>query len=137
MQFTQRRRRQPPSVIIVSLIDVLMVVLIFLMVTTAFKNQPSVKIVLPESKQGAEGASEGHLLVTIGPQAPYFYLGARQVTLDELRSELQTAVRRNPRASVSINSDGKAPVQEFIRVLDVVHQVNIPAQVLTRHAGNP
>ncbi|NDD39996.1 MAG: biopolymer transporter ExbD [Verrucomicrobia bacterium] len=49
MQFTVRKRRNPPAVIIVSLIDVLMVVLIFLMVTTTFRQQPAVKLTLPES----------------------------------------------------------------------------------------
>ena len=58
MQFTARKRRSPPAVIIVSLIDVLMVVLIFLMVTTTFRQQPAVKLTLPESKQAKEGVTD-------------------------------------------------------------------------------
>jgi biopolymer transport protein ExbD len=137
MQFKPRKRRQPPSVIIVSLIDVLMVVLIFLMVTTTFKHQPAVKIVLPQSRAAQEGATEGNLLVTIAPQAPYLYLGRQAVTLEQLRASLQTTLQKDPRASVSINADGKAPVQQLVSVLDVVHEVNIPAQILTRRPGRP
>ena len=42
MKFYPRRRRSAPSIIIISLIDVLIVMLTFLMVTTTYRNQPSV-----------------------------------------------------------------------------------------------
>ena len=51
MRFYVRKRRQAPSVIIVALIDILIVLLIFLMVTSTFKQQPVLKLALPESSQ--------------------------------------------------------------------------------------
>ena len=65
MQFATRKRRGTPAVIIVSLIDVLIVVLIFLMVTTTFKQQPALKLALPESNQQKTGATADALIVTI------------------------------------------------------------------------
>jgi biopolymer transport protein ExbD len=61
MQFYPRKRRHPPAVIIVALIDILIVLLIFLMVTTTFKQQPALKLALPESpgqeeRRGRKGA---------------------------------------------------------------------------------
>ena len=58
-----------------SLIDILIVLLIFMMVTTTFKQHPAVKLVLPQSSQPREGASEANLIVTVAEQPPYFFLG--------------------------------------------------------------
>ncbi len=51
MRFLIRKRRTAPAVIIVALIDVLIVLVIFLLVTTTFKQQPSLRLQLPESTQ--------------------------------------------------------------------------------------
>ena len=56
MRFYIRKRRQAPAVIIVALIDILIVLLIFLMVTTTFKQQPALKLALPESSQAKRPA---------------------------------------------------------------------------------
>jgi biopolymer transport protein ExbD len=72
MQFNVHKRRQTPTVIIISLIDVLLVVLIFLMVTTTFKQQPAVRLALPESRQAKPGATENALVVTIPKQGTMF-----------------------------------------------------------------
>ena len=67
MKFLIRKRRAAPAVIIVALIDVLIVLVIFLLATMTFKQQPLVKLALPESTQGLKsGANENPpLLVTV------------------------------------------------------------------------
>jgi biopolymer transport protein ExbD len=66
MRFLIRKRKQTPTVIIVALIDVLIVLLIFLMVTTTFKQHPSLRLALPESSQAKRtGAQESPPLVVI------------------------------------------------------------------------
>src|SRR5580698_2631027 len=102
MQFTTRKRRGTPTVIIVSLIDVLIVVLIFLMVTTTFKQQPAIKLALPESKQTRNGASpDATLVVTVPKQGP-LYLKTDPVTMDTLQQRLVEAVRLNPKTTLAI-----------------------------------
>ena len=65
MRFYVRKRRQAPAVIIVALIDILIVLLIFLLVTTTFKQQPALKLSLPESSQAQKsGANETPPLVS-------------------------------------------------------------------------
>src|SRR5467141_364111 len=119
MQFTIRKRRQPPTIIIISLIDILIVLLIFMMVTTTFKQQPALKLVLPESKQTPKtGATEDNLIVTIAKQDPHLYLGQRPVTLDKLEQEFKAGAATNPRFKVSIRSDGVAPIQQLVNVMD-------------------
>src|SRR5271163_805749 len=101
MQFTTRQRRGPPIVIIVSLIDVLIVVLIFLMVTTTFKQQPSLKLALPESNQPKGGASAEALIVTIPKSGP-LYFKTDPVTYEALEQKLQQAAAANPNVALTI-----------------------------------
>jgi biopolymer transport protein ExbD len=138
MQFIPRRRRQAPAVIIISLIDVLIVLLIFLMVTTTFKQHPSVKLALPESKQHVkEGSSEDNLVITISKDAPYFYAGTRAVTLEKLQEELMTSVKRNPKIRIAVRSDRDASVGNFVKVMDAATAAGVRQQVsvITETAG--
>lgn len=124
MKFTVHKRRTPPAVIIISLIDVLLVVLIFLMVTTTVKQQPSVKLVLPESKQSKTGASENSLVVTVPSKGP-LSLGKNPITVDKLQERLQEAVRGNPGVTLSIRADTEAPFGQIVKVMDAAKAANI------------
>ncbi|HWD21464.1 MAG TPA: biopolymer transporter ExbD [Verrucomicrobiae bacterium] len=135
MQFIARRRRATPTVIIISLIDVLIVVLIFLMVTTAFKQQPAVRLALPESKQAKAGAMDNALVVTISKQGP-LYLKTEPVTLDALKQRLLDAVAQNKDVTLAIRADTDAPWGQVVRVMDVAKSANIRvASAFTKAAG--
>lgn len=125
MRFTNRRRRQPPAIIIISLIDILIVLLIFMMVTTSFKQQPSVKLALPESKQAKQGSSEANLIVTIQRPEPHIFLDARPVTLAKLQEEFNARAAQNPKLSLSIRADTDAPFGEVIKVMDAAKVAKI------------
>jgi len=134
MQFATRKRRQAPTVIIVSLVDVLLVVLIFLMVTTQFKQQPAVKLALPESKQPKAGATDNALIVTVPKQGP-LYLKTVPVTMEALQQKLVEAVRLNPQTTLAIRADTDTPVGELVKVMDAAKAANIKvASVFTRAA---
>jgi len=127
MQFTVRKRRSPPAVIIVSLIDVLMVVLIFLMVTTTFRQQPAVKLTLPESSQAKEGVSEKlpPVFVDIVKAAPHLHFGGLPVTAEKLQEELAARARANPNVILAIRSDTDAPVGQLVKVMDAAKAAKI------------
>src|SRR2546421_2933847 len=139
MQFTVRKRHQPPTIIIISLIDILIVLLIFMMVTTTFKQQPALKLALPESKQPPRtGSSEDNLMVTIAKQEPYLYLGQRPVTADKLLEELKTHAAQNPKVSLSIRADTDAPFGQIVKVMDAAKAAGINAvNACTTPAGQP
>jgi len=134
MQFVTSKRRTAPTVIIVSLIDVLIVVLIFLMVTTTFKQQPAIKLALPESKQPKSGATENSMIITIPKQGP-LYLRQDPVTLESLQQKLVEAVRLDPQTTLAIRADTDTPMGELIKVMDAAKAANIKvASVFTRAA---
>ncbi len=141
MQFTIRKRRQPPPIIIISLIDILIVLLIFMMVTTTFKQQPALKLALPESKQAPKtGAAEDNLVVTIAKQEPHLYLGPRPVTLDKLENEFKAGAAANPRLRISVRPDDGAPIGQLVKVMDAAKAAGIKdVSMFTRPApaGQP
>jgi biopolymer transport protein ExbD len=125
MHFRHRKRKQPPAIIIISLIDILIVLLIFLMVTTSFKQTPSVRLALPESKQPKEGASDSSVIVTIAKTAPHFYLETRPVTTEKLQQELAARVAKNPQLTLAIRADQDTPVKDLITVMDIARAVKV------------
>jgi len=138
MQFLSRRRRQPPAIIIVSLIDILIVLLIFMMVTTTFKQQPALKLALPESRQPREGAAQAQLVVTVARQPPYLYMGALPVSLEELQRELATRASRDPQTTLSIRADTAAPFGEIVAVMDAAKAARIKnVSAFTRNPNGP
>src|SRR5689334_24392295 len=104
MKFSAKKRRQAPTIIIISLIDILIVLLIFLMVTTTFKQQPALKLVLPESRQAKQGAAdtEHSLVVTVAKQEPYYHFGRTPVTADRLQQELSASAAKDPDLNLSV-----------------------------------
>ena len=117
MRFFTRKRKQTPTIIIVALIDVLIVLLIFLMVTTTFKQQPALKLALPESTTAQKtGATDNApLLISIDAKG-VMRLGADAlpVTIERLREELAKRVKANPNLKVALNADKDAPFGQII-----------------------
>ena len=128
MRFFVRKRRQTPTVIIVALIDVLIVLLIFLMVTTTFKQQPALKLSLPESTHATKsGANEQAPLIVSIDEKGGLRLGddARPVTIEQLTSALQLQATMKPELKIAISSDKNAPVGQFVKVIDAAKEANI------------
>ena len=142
MRFYVRKRRQAPAVIIVALIDILIVLLIFLMVTTTFKQQPALKLALPESSQAQKsGANEAApLVVSIDPKGN-LRLGAdaRPVTIERLKEELLVAVASNPEVKLAIRADKTAPIGQVIKVMDASKEAKLKSGVnlFTKEPGKP
>ena len=141
MRFLLRKRKQTPAVIIVALIDVLIVLLIFLMVTTTFKQQPAIKIALPESTQSQKsGADEKAPLIVSIDSKGLLRLGndALPVTEDRLKSELAARAEKDPDLQVAISADKDAPFGQFIKVLDAVRAAHLKmVNAFTREAAKP
>ena len=128
MNFSGHKRRRAPSVIIVSLIDVLLVVLIFLMVTTAFKETPAFKVVLPETTQKTEtpGVRDSPpLIITITTNAPHFYLGKTAVTFERLKAELVIRAKENSRLVVAVRADDQAAYGNVVKVTDAAQEAQV------------
>lgn len=140
MRFYTRKRRQPPAIIIVALIDVLIVLLIFLMVTTTFKQQPALRLALPESRQAQRtGAHEDAPLVVTIDSKGGLRLGqeGRPVTPDGLREELLRAAAKTPTLKLAISADRAAPFGQVIKVMDAAKDARIKVvNAFTKETGS-
>ncbi len=141
MRFLVRKRRQAPAVIIVALIDILIVLVIFLMVTTTFKQQPALKLALPESSQSLKsGANENAPLVVSVDANGNLRFGpdAKPVTADRLKEELLAAAARTPNPRVAISADKAAPFGQIIKVMDAAKEAKVKTiNAFTKETGKP
>jgi biopolymer transport protein ExbD len=143
MRFLVRKRRATPTVIIVALIDVLVVLLIFLMVTTTFRQQPVLKLTLPESSQSKKAGAEEHppLVVNIDEKGVYHYgTKGETVTSEQLRDKLVADVDKTRKAGeevrLAVRADKNAPWSKIIFVLDLARELNIKnLSAFTKEAG--
>ena len=140
MQFYARKHRQAPAVIIVALIDILIVLLIFLMVTTTFKQQPALRLALPESSQAKKtGADEAApLIVSIDPKGILRFGGDETpVTVERLKEKLLAAVAKKPDLKLAISADKNAPIGQVIKVMDAAKETKLKTGVnlFTKEAG--
>ncbi len=142
MRFYVRKRQQTPSVIIVALIDVLIVLVIFLIVTTTFKQQPALRLALPESSQAQKtGAQENAPLVVSIDDKGNLRLGAdaRPVTVDRLKAELLAQIEKKPDLKLAISADKSAPIGQVVKVMDATMEAGIksPPILFTKEPGKP
>jgi biopolymer transport protein ExbD len=141
MRFIVRKRRQPPAIIIIALIDILIVLLIFLMVTTAFKQQPALKLALPQSSQAQKtGAQEKPPLVVTIDKEGGLRLGqeGRPITPDQLSTNLVSELAKNPELKLAIAADEGAPWGRVLKVMDAAKSAGIQGvNAFTRETAKP
>ena len=128
MRFYVRKRRQAPAIIIVALIDILIVLLIFLMTTTVFKQQPALKLALPESSEAVKsGASETAPLIVSVDTKGLLRVGVDNtpVTFELLKQKLSESVAKTPDLRLAISADKDAPWGQVVKVMDAAKEANI------------
>ncbi len=117
MRFYQKPRRKP-TIIIVTMIDVFSVLLIFFIVATTFKRTPStIRISLPEAKEGAPASQVEPMLLTITPDEK-IYLNSKEIPLATLGETLQRLGKQTPQPTIAMQADKKAPFGLIIKIMD-------------------
>jgi len=111
------------------LIDIVFQQLIFFMLTSAFVFQPGVKVHLPKAVT-ADVTHRDNLVVTIA-KGNALYLDSQVVTLQELRSHLTSAQKRE--RPILLKADKEASLGRVVEVWDLcralgISQVNIAAR---------
>jgi len=117
--------------IIVSLIDILAILLIFFIVTTTFKkNQPQLKIALPESKSAAAAEQEETPFLLEVKDEQTLQLDGQPVTLEALSVELRRVNETNPKRGIALQADEGVPFRVIVKIIDALREAgirNLPA----------
>jgi biopolymer transport protein ExbD len=111
---------------IVSLIDIFAILLIFVIVNTTFRReQAGVTIKLPESKTAVAVQSGNEALKLSIDEKGDVYLGAKKVTLPELRGELDALMQLPAPPKLALAPDKRASIGSLIGVLDVLKEAGV------------
>ena len=134
MTFLIRPRRTAPAVIIVALIDVLIVLVIFLLVTTTFKQVPSLQLTLPAYRQTLKAGVTDNppVIVTIVPVTNSYgkivdeiFLGAMPCTMGQLQGQLTALAAQNPKLNLAVRADNGALWEGIVQVMDAAKAANV------------
>jgi biopolymer transport protein ExbD len=132
MKFLAHKRRTAPAVIIVALIDVLIVLLIFLICTTTFRQQPALRLSLPESTTALKSGMNDNppLLISIEASGALRYgMAGDVVTPDQLKGRLILDAEKSRAgghdAMLAVRADKSAPWGQIVRVMDIAKAANI------------
>lgn len=106
---------------IAPLIDIVFQLLIFFMLTSSFVMQPGIKVNLPKAVT-SEVIQEGNIEILVSGEG-VAYFNARVVTLQELKSMLREAGRRNQ--TVLIKSDKRAALGRVVEIWDMARDLGI------------
>jgi len=110
-------------------------------VTTTFKQQPSLKLTLPESTQSQKSGAEEHppLVVNVDEQGLLrFGDNKMPLTLDQLRAQLLTAVAKDAGVKLAIRADKNAPWGKIVSLMDLAKEANVKTlSAFTKDAAKP
>lgn len=116
MAFGAREKRRSPDILIVPLIDILLVILIFLLVTTSFRQFPTVEINLPRAENSAEKERPEVVILTVTTSPPAVFVNQQPTDLDELKFIFEDIARKNPDTRIALNADKNAPFGIVMRI---------------------
>jgi len=117
MQFRTKRYIKP-IINIASLVDVLFLLLIFFMVTSAFVEQPNIKLELPSTRHSEVSKIE-NMVLTIARDGELF-LQDRPVDKKNLEKELRRVILDTGDEVLVLKADKFVPYGVVIDIMDAV-----------------
>jgi len=118
MNFRPNRKSRGLIINITSLIDVMFLLLIFFMVTSTFKNQPAVNLVLPRSATASE---------TVDTPAVLFLTAAGEIYLNDTLIDREILAGRLERMNTDtgadrmvLRADEKATHGDVVALIDII-----------------
>ncbi|MDV5120452.1 MAG: biopolymer transporter ExbD [Candidatus Scalindua sp.] len=117
MQFRIKRYIKP-VINIASLVDVLFLLLIFFMVTSAFVEQPNIKLELPSTRH-SEVSKMNNMVLSIARDGKLFLQG-RPVDKKTLEKELRRVVLDTGDEVLVLKADKFVPYGVVIDIMDAV-----------------
>ena len=115
MQFRLKRYIKP-VINIASLVDVLFLLLIFFMVTSAFVEQPNIKLELPATKH-SEVSKIDKIVLSIARDGQLF-LQDRPVDENQLEKELRRVILDTGEEVLVLKADKEVPYGVVVDIMD-------------------
>ena len=127
MRLLEKRRRRV-IINITSLIDVLFLLLIFFMISTTFREQPGMSLVLPEAKYGGVEQID-QLVVEVTPDRRIF-VGEAEVPPDSLEPRFRALLPRLREKKLVLRADESVPHGLVVRIMDAAKGAGLESIVI-------
>jgi len=134
MNFRPSKRGHGRIINITSLMDVMFLLLIFFMVTSTFKNQPAINLVLPRSATASETVDTAAILFLTAEGD--VYLNDTLIDLDTLAQRLEKMHTDTGEDRMVLRADEDAAHGDVVELIDTIKQsgftrVSLSARVPT------
>lgn len=120
MNFRERKKGRSLVLNVTSLIDVMFLMLIFLLVTSSFRQQPAVTVVLPRSATAEEAVDTPSILYLTSDGK--VFLNERAVAEAELPPLLAQLKSDTGEDRMVLRADAGAQHGDVVRLIDVIKQ---------------
>lgn len=115
--FSQTRSKKRPTINLTPMIDVMFNLILFFVVSTTFREQPGIKLVLP-SAQSAQATEIKELVLTMTKEGNLF-LNEKPLNRSQLKEELSHKAAQMKDPSLILKADEKVAYGEVIEVIDI------------------
>jgi biopolymer transport protein ExbD len=120
MNFRPAKKGHGLIINITSLIDVMFLLLIFFMVTSTFKNQPAINLVLPRSATASETVDTPAILFLTAEGD--IYLNDTLIDLDTLAQRLEKMHTDAGEDRMVLRADEDAAHGDVVELIDIIKQ---------------
>jgi len=122
-QFEREELQAPLSEInMTPLVDVMLVLLVIFLVTAPVINS-AINLNLPK-EESAQVSEEKPTEISINKDGQYF-IGSRAISFDELKAELQTIAKNNPKQQIHLRADADVAYSKVSHVLAAVQKMGL------------
>lgn len=118
MNFRPRQKGRGLIINITTLIDVMFLLLIFFMVTSTFKNQPAINLVLPRSATASETVDTPAILFLSSDGV--VYLNDMLIDLETLAGRLEKMHEEAGEDRMVLRADEKAAHGDVVELIDII-----------------
>jgi biopolymer transport protein ExbD len=120
MDFLPPRKGSRLIINVTSLIDVMFLMLIFFMVTSQFRDQPAINLVLPRSASAEETPVTTAVLYLTADGG--VYLNDQPLGLDQLKPALRQLLAAGADDRIILRADARASHGDVVRLIDLVKE---------------
>ena len=119
--FGARTRKKGLGINITPLLDIVFLLLIFFMVSSTFRDNVGIDVVLP-SAATSEQQQQAQYAVVVTATGEVLFDG-KEIAIAQLRDKLLHLQREEPEAKVVLEADKKAAFQDVVAVIDTARSV--------------
>lgn len=114
----RKRPRYGVQTPLTSLIDIVFLLLIYFLLTTNFLVEEGIRVQLPQAESTVP-QEDRELVVTVSPEGDVF-IGAKVLSLEELRDIVKQRLEAEPETSVVLKADRTLVLDRVVQVMDTI-----------------